>query len=189
MGRHQIVDIFPRRVRSDSRSCFAAHSSIINQAVRIRRVFVSPSTFAPTHEWSRRQATYFLVQAVSLGFAAPEFLIRDGDGKFGVPFNTVLKAAGCTPRRIKRGVPVLTAFAERWVRSLKHECLNHFVCFGLKHLEPIVSEYVEHYHEERPHQGLDNKLVARAPPPPTHGLVTRRTRLGGVLISYKRRVA
>ena len=61
--------------------------------------------------------------------------------------------------------PNLNAYAERFVRSIKEECLNRVVPLGEGHLRLLVKEYVEHYHRERNHQGLDNQLLHRPPPP------------------------
>jgi putative transposase len=82
------------------------------------------------------------------------------------------------------------AYAERFVRSIKHECLRHIVPLGERHLRAIVHEFVEHYHAERNHQGLGNVI-----PFPSRGSVTaigrieRRQRLGGLLHFYDRKAA
>jgi transposase InsO family protein len=75
------------------------------------------------------------------------------------------------------------AFAERWVKSVKDECLSQVILFEQGHLERVLSSYVDHYHAERPHQGLGNELIdgERAT---SHGEVVVRQRLGGLLNSY-----
>jgi putative transposase len=86
---------------------------------------------------------------------------------------------------------------ERWIQSLRQECLDHFIPVGLKHLkhlDHLVSEYLEHYHLERPHQGLGNRLLgdrqtAGHDPPRGEGEVVCYPRLGGVLRHYERRRA
>jgi putative transposase len=86
--------------------------------------------------------------------------------------------------------PNLNAYAERFVRSIKEECLTRVVPLGEGHLRLLAREYVEHYHRERNHQGLDNRLLQHAPPPKrgaTH--VQRRDRLGGLLNFYYREAA
>ena len=86
------------------------------------------------------------------------------------------------------GVPI--PYAERFVRSIKEECLNRVVLLGESHLRLIVQEYIEHYHGERTHQGLDNRLVERASAPVTLGAeVHRRERIGGLLNYYFREAA
>lgn len=78
----------------------------------------------------------------------------------------------------------------RWIQSLKHEALNHFIVFGLQHFDYIVSEYVAYYHECRPHQGIGNQLIGAGDeePPTVISLdeVTCETRLGGLLKHYYR---
>lgn len=158
--------------------------------IKSRRVIASTSTIHPHHEWVAHQAKVFLHDAKAQGLPAPSILIRDGDKKFGPEFHRVLRKARCEPKRIPRGTPVMNAHAERWVRSIKHECLNHFICFSEEHLDYLVEQYLEHYHTERPHQGIGNRLIIpRAHPQPKHGKIACRTRLGGVLKSYARAAA
>ena len=79
------------------------------------------------------------------------------------------------------------AYAERFVRSIKEECLHRVVPLGEAHLRLLVHEYVEHYHRERNHQGLDNQLLQRPPPPVSPDAdVERRQRLGRLLNFYYR---
>ena len=83
---------------------------------------------------------------------------------------------------------------ERWIQSLLRECLDHSIPVGLKHPDYLVSECLEHYHLERPRQGLSNRLLddrrtAGHDPPQDEGEVVCRTRLGGVLRYYERRRA
>ena len=83
--------------------------------------------------------------------------------------------------------PNLNAYAERWVRSIKEDCLNHIVLLGEGSLRHAVSEYVEFYNHERPHQGLENELVAsQLIETVTKGNVKVRSRLGGLLNFYYR---
>jgi len=77
------------------------------------------------------------------------------------------------------------AFAERWVKSVKTECLDKMILFGQGHLERALREYVAHYHSDRPHQGLGNELIAGQKTTGT-GTVVETERLGGVLRSYSR---
>ena len=83
--------------------------------------------------------------------------------------------------------PNLNAYVERFVQSIQQECLDHFLIFGQKHFDYLVREYVEHYHTERPHQGLKNQLITGEPPPALPcDEVMCRTRLGGLLKHYYR---
>jgi transposase InsO family protein len=81
----------------------------------------------------------------------------------------------------------LNAFAERFVLSIKSECLDRIVPMGERHLRRAVAEFVAHYHRERNHQGLKNRLIETAPEPAnTNGRIVRRERLGGLLNFYSR---
>ena len=76
----------------------------------------------------------------------------------------------------------MNVYVERFIQSIQVECLDHFLVFGEKHFDYLVREYVEHYHTERPHQGLANRLVTGEPPPAlSAGGVACRTRLGGLI--------
>ena len=85
--------------------------------------------------------------------------------------------------------PDLNAYAERFVLSIKSECLDKIVPLGADHLRRAVSEFVAHYHRERNHQGLKNRLIEMAAPANTNGRVVRRERLGRMLSYYHRMVA
>ena len=85
--------------------------------------------------------------------------------------------------------PNLNAFAERFVLSIKSECLDRLVPLGESHLRRAVSEFVAHYHGERNHQGLENRLIGSRPPANTNGQIVRRERLGGLLNFYHRTAA
>ncbi|MCC6679130.1 MAG: transposase [Phycisphaerales bacterium] len=170
--------------------------------IQTRRVIVSRPTLHPTHGWSERQALVFMESAREQGFKPPTILLKDGDGKFGPGFSEVLREHGCAPKRLPIHSPNLNAFAERWVRSVRRECLDHFVAFGERHLGYLLRQYVEHYQQERPHQGLDNRLLARDPRKPRarsgaplsradssaspFPRIVCRKRLGGVLKHYER---
>ncbi len=116
------------------------------------------------------------------------FLIHDRDPLFTRGFREVLQSAGVTSVRLPPRSPNLNAFAERFVLSIKSECLNRFVILGERHLRRAIAEYVEHYHQERTHQGLGNRLIEGVPEP-RWGRVARRERLGGILNHYYREVA
>jgi transposase InsO family protein len=87
--------------------------------------------------------------------------------------------------------PNLNAYAERFVLSIRSECLDRVVLLGEAHLRLVVRQFVEHYHHERNHQGLANALVAPLDGEPANGngRVRRRERLGGLLNFYTRRAA
>jgi putative transposase len=82
--------------------------------------------------------------------------------------------------------PNANAYAERFVRSIKEECLNRLIPIGERHVRRAITEYVAHYHRERNHQGLANALIAGAPEISRFGPIRRRPRLGGLLNYYDR---
>jgi len=85
--------------------------------------------------------------------------------------------------------PNLNAFAERFVRSIKDECLDHMIFVGQGSVRRAVNEYVEHYHTERNHQGLENRLIASPTTQTSDGQVHRHARLGATLNFYYRKAA
>ncbi len=89
--------------------------------------------------------------------------------------------------RLPARSPNLNAYAERFIRSIKSECLAQIIPLGERHLRRSVSEYIEHYHRERNHQGLDNELIEKPIDGPNiDAAVECQERLGGVLKYYRR---
>ena len=113
-----------------------------------------------------------------------EYLILDRDPLYTVVFRDRLRDAGVTPLRLPARSSNLNAFAERFVGSIKSECLGRIVPLGEAHLRAAIRAFMDHYHEERPHQGLGNELIAPKVTSPRPGHVRCRERLGGVLKFY-----
>jgi putative transposase len=117
-------------------------------------------------------------------------LIHDRDPLFSKPFETTLGASGVKTVKMPAQSPNLNAYAERFVRSIKYECLNKMVLLGENHLRTVVRDYVAHYHRERNHQGLDNELIVPARRSSrSEGGIQCRERLGGMLRYYHRAAA
>ena len=115
------------------------------------------------------------------------YLILDRDTKFTAEFQQILEDAGVKVLPISYQAPNMNAVAERWVRSIKDECLGRLILFGEQHLRRALAEYVVHYHGERAHQGLGNELIERSQVSTTcDGHVVEHERLGGLLRSYQR---
>jgi putative transposase len=94
------------------------------------------------------------------GFLKPgQYLIHDRDAKFCAAFQQIIDDAGINRVPLPPRSPYLNAFAERFVRSIKEEALSHFMLFGERSLHHVLTEYVAHYHEERPHQGKGNVIL------------------------------
>jgi transposase InsO family protein len=118
------------------------------------------------------------------------YLIHDRDPLFTDEFCNLLRMAGVECVKLPAGSPDLNAYAERFVLSIKSECLNKLVPLGERHLRRAVNEFVEHYHLERNHQGLHNQLLTpMASTGNDNGKITRRERMGGLLNYYYREAA
>jgi putative transposase len=122
------------------------------------------------------------------------FILLDHDTKFSSAFDLLFKNAGVRRLRTPLLAPDANAFAEAWIGAVKRECLNHFMCFSLGHLDHIGQEYARFFNTHRPHQGLGNRTVAEAATgPPDDSMATatpmvERIRcqrfLGGLLRHY-----
>ena len=114
----------------------------------------------------------------------------DRDPLFCRSFRDILKASGVKPVRLPSRGPKLNAYAERWIGSARRECFARVIPLGERHLRQIVQQFVTHYHQERPHQSLGNKLIEPMNNNAANsGRVVRRQRLGGVLNFYHREAA
>ena len=143
----------------------------------------------PTEEWMLqigRNAT-----DENSGFLKEcRYVLHDRDAKFTESFRQTLTTVAVQPLKLPPRSPNLNAFAERWVRSVKHECLSKLILFGEGSLKRALTEFVEHYHAERPHQGKDNVVLFptedETNAAATNGSVLCRDRLGGLLRYYCR---
>ena len=118
------------------------------------------------------------------------YLIHDRDPLYTAQFTSTLAAAGVHCVKLPPKSPNLNAYAERYVRSIKSECLDRMILFGVRHLRYVINEYVEHYHVERNHQGIGNRLIGgRHDGVQSAGPVVSRARLGGMLKYYHRAAA
>ncbi len=138
----------------------------------------------------KRQANAFLrhIEVERLGCA---MIMRDLDGKYSSDFDRMFTSQAIKVKPVGPRAPNLNAFVERWIQSLKHEALGHFIVFGLTHFDHIVSEFVAYYHECRPHQGIGNRLIGEnedeeIPPVVSLDQVRCDKRLGGLLKHYHR---
>ncbi len=114
------------------------------------------------------------------------FLIRDRDTKFTSSFDEVFASIGITAIRSPVRSPKANAFAERWVRTVREECLDHLLVYSRAHLESVLTEYVEHYNQARPHRGRQLSTPSPRQEPPSTGEIRRRDVLGGIVDEYKR---
>lgn len=155
-----------------------------------RRVICSTATFNPDDAWCVEQAKSMLQRAGEMELPV-RYLIRDQDYKFTKQFDAIYENSDVAVEPTAPRAPNQNAFVERWIGSIKHECLNSFIAFGLGHLDYLVISYVEHYHDARPHQRKENKPLVgvwpdRDDPPDKPEAVICRERLGGILKHYER---
>jgi transposase InsO family protein len=120
------------------------------------------------------------------GGAGPHLLICDRDRKWSGDVRRRLRDAGIRVVLIPERAPNANAYAERFVRSIKEECLDRLILIGERHFRRTLAEFVEHYHGERNHQGLANCLISGPPMIKMTSRVRRRPRLGGLLNFYER---
>ena len=157
--------------------------------LKTRRVHIAGIHPQPDGRWMEQMARN-LTDPVDGFLRTVRQLMHDCDPLYTRVFGEILTSGDVGPIRLPPKSPNLNAYAERFVRSIKEECLHRVVPLGEGHLRLIVHEYVEHDHRERNHQGLDNQLLQRPPPPVRADAdVQRRERLGGLLSFYYREAA
>ena len=137
-----------------------------------------------------RQAEAVAEQARDAGLVMTH-LIRDRDGMYIREFDQVFEDMGCRVKPTAPLSPNQNAFIERWVKSIKYECLNYFIVFGKKHFDHLVDSYLEYYNELRPHQSLDNQPLTGTWPEANDPLkadeqIVCHEKLGGLLRHYER---
>ena len=150
-----------------------------------RRVQIVGSTPHP-HELFMRQVCRTLTAADEGLLEGNCVLICDRDTKWSALVWAQLGEAGIRVVQTPYRAPNANAYAERFVRSIREECLDRMIPIGERHFQRAVREFVEHYHRERNHQGLNNALIAGASAIGTVGRVRRHPRLGGLLNYYDR---
>jgi putative transposase len=167
--------------------------------VKTKQVILSPNTLHPDEAWVLAQAESFVSRAREQGLPVG-YVQHDRDTKFTKLFDAALKCRRIKVMKSAFCAPNTNAFVERFIQSIGQECLDRFIAFGTQHLDHLCREYLAFYHEERPHQGIDNELIQRPKkrgrPKATHGKITDQVvpltevrcqqRLGGLLKSYSR---
>jgi len=171
---HFIIEVATRKVRVTHISCQWNESIILN-------VFRG------------------LLDGIDGELLRKRYLIMDRDPLFTMALRRLLKSCGVNPVRYRPGEPLMNIYAERFVKSIKHECLDRLIFVGEESLQKAVREYATHYNEERNHQGIDNNLIN--PRPGTvipvgdpqavehHAEIVRTGRLGDMLNFYQKKAA
>ena len=157
--------------------------------VATRRVHLAGCTTSPEEAWMKQVARN--LTAADNGFLqGKRYVLMDRDSKFSREFRTLLQEAGVEPVLLPARSPNLNAHLERFHRSLKAECLECLIFFGEQPLRKAIAQFEEHYHRERNHQGLNNKLLKpEASVGHRSGQIRCRQRLGGLLKYYYRSAA
>jgi transposase InsO family protein len=158
-----------------------------------RRVHLAGITTNPDGRWVTQQARNLLMRFDDEG-VRPRFVIRDRDSKFTRDLDEVFRSEGMRVIKAPVRAPNARAHAERWVGSLRRECLDRLLILGRRHLEHVIAAYALHYNAHRPHRSLDQRPpLAPSPPaePRSSGAaipldqIRRRERLGGLIHEYK----
>jgi putative transposase len=153
--------------------------------LRSRRVHVVGSTPTPD-AWFMTQAARRLTDAVDGFLVGHRVLVCDRDSKWTDGFRRIVQGAGVRIVLMPVRAPNANAYAERFVRSIREECLGRLILFGERRLFRALDEFVAHYHGERNHQGLGNELITPAAAVAGGTRVRCRDRLGGLLRYYHR---
>ena len=153
-----------------------------------RKVEILGAAVNPGGAWMEQVARN-LIDAVDGFLLGKRYVLTDRDPLYTQAFREILRQGGVKVLRLPAQSPNLNAFAERFVLSIRTECLNRIVPLGEAHLRRAITEFVQHYHQERNHQGLDNALIVANEAVNGNGRVVRRDRLGGLLGFYHREAA
>ena len=158
-----------------------------------RRVRLAGITTNPHGAWVSQQARNLLMQLDDED-VRPFFLVRDRDSKFTREFDEVFRSEGMRVIKAPVRAPKARAHAERWVGSVRRECLDRLLILGRRHLQHVLATYVAHYNEHRPHRALGQRPPLRMPPPSDEqpmaavidfDRIRRRDLLGGLIHEYQ----
>jgi Homeodomain-like domain/Integrase core domain len=156
-----------------------------------RKVCLAGMIPHPDEEWMKQIGRNVTIE--QWGFLTNcRYLLRDRDGKFCPSFDEIIELGNVKPIRLPARSPNLNAFSERWVKSVKEECLSQLILFGEASLKRALQQYLIHYHEERNHQGKENALLFPSQAGPVGSeqrSVQCQQRLGGLLKYYYRQAA
>jgi hypothetical protein len=155
--------------------------------IATRWVYLAGVTPSPNAAWVTQQARNFVARWDTVPF---RFLIRDRDAKYVSAFDEIFRTEGLRILLAPIQAPKANAFAERFVGTLRGECLDRILILGRGHLESVLHAYVEHFNGHRAHRALDMEPPApRHPPVPLDDCprrVLRRDVLGGLIHEYER---
>jgi putative transposase len=158
--------------------------------MKTREVIVSPSTEHPNSAWVKQQAEAFLDQTANRS-EKPSIVMHDRDTKFTKEFVAQLRDHGVRTNALPKASPNLNGRVERFIQTIKHECLFKFILFGKKHLDHLVSEWVDYYntvrsHTERSHLPPIHEEPEENPQPILNQIVIK-SHVGGLVRSFERK--
>jgi putative transposase len=157
-----------------------------------RDAIVTPSTEHPNSAWVVEQTEQFLEETGSRD-RRPEILIHDMDTKFTQEFKDTLVARGVRPHQLPKVSPNLNGRCERFIQTIKHECLSKFIIFGRRHLDYLLAEFTAYYNSTRSSMVRDHLPPIREVPAEVELLkldqVTVRRHVGGLVSSFERKAA
>ena len=149
-----------------------------------REIVHARVTAHPTAEWLAQQ----MAQACDVYRELPRYLIHDRDGCYGAAFNRRVRSLSITQIRTPVRAPRANAIAERWVRTIRAECLDYSLVLGHQHLQQLIDEYAAYYNEWRPHRSLNQAAPCqqrRQPSPGAGGQIIAESILGGLHHVYR----
>ena len=152
-----------------------------------RRIHFAGCTAHPTQAWVTQQARQ-LVWALDDNDTPMRFLIRDRDTKYSPTFDAIFQSNKIDVIQTPFQAPNANAFAERWIRSIREECLDKLIIVNPIHLRHVMQHYVDYYNTARPHQGIDQQSPIPFVPT-SSGCISCRDILGGIIHDYYRDVA
>ena len=150
-----------------------------------RRIHLAGITANPDGFWVVQQARQ-LIWRLDEKETPTRFLIRDNDRKYTQAFDTLFRSEGIQIISIPFRAPNANAFAERWVRTVREECLDHLLILNEAHLRRVMGEYIGYYNEARPHQGIGQQTPIPYQRSKDAGIIQSRKVLGGILNDYYR---
>jgi putative transposase len=154
-----------------------------------RQVHLAGCTTQPTAAWITQQARQLIWELHESPQPPKRFLIHDRDTKFAASFDAVFESEGIAIVLTPPQASNANAFAERWIRSVREECLDQMLIFSPRSLHRVLTEYVAYYNRARPHQGLQQQTPIPYAPGLPQGLIRHRPVLGGLIRDYYRAAA
>ena len=151
--------------------------------LKTRRIVHSAVTHSPTGEWTAQQ-----LREATPWVKGPKYLLHDRDSKYGTHFSSVAIGSGIKELRTHYRAPRANGICERYMGSLRRECLDHTLSLHGKHLQRVVKEYTAYFNQERPHQGIGQRIpdFYVQPGANSRGRIISKPYLGGLHHSYFR---